>query len=120
MAGMVAPASALALEAPGWRSPPMRVANSFRRRWKGLRPRSQGIGLILRGRLVHGLGMREPLAVLALDADGRVVGRATLRPRHFLRLPGAVWIVELPLHWPLPVVGTRTKLRPMLEGWPAA
>ena len=66
------------------------------------------------------MGMREPLAVLALDADGLVVGRATLRPRHFLRLPGAVWIVELPPHWPLPAVGTRTRLRPMLEGWPAA
>lgn len=120
MAGMVAPVSPLALEAPSWRSPPMRIADTLWCRWKGLRPESNGMGLILRGRSVHGWGMREPLGVLALDANGVVVGRATLRPRRFLRLPGGVWMVELPSCWPLPVVGTEITLRPKLGAWPAA
>ena len=114
MAGMVAPASSLALEAPGWRSPPMRIADTLWCRWKGLRPESNGMGLILRGRSVHGWGMREPLGVLALDANGVVVGCGTLRPRRFLRLPGGVWMVELPSGWPLPVAGTEVTLRPKL------
>ncbi len=94
------------LVAVGWRSGPLEVASGFGRRWRGLRPRCRGTGLLLGGGAVHGRGMAEPLMVVGFDADGRVVGVRRLDPGRFLRLPGAVMVAELATWRPPPPRGT--------------
>ena len=93
------------LTAAGWSSGPVRVATSFRQQWRGLRPRPQGVGLLVGGDRVHGRGMAEPLEVAGLSARGQVLQTARLRPGRFLRIRDAVMILELPLDRSLPPVG---------------
>ena len=82
--------------ADDWSSPPVLVAHTFGQRWKGLKPRSLGIGMLIRGGSVHGFGMKEPLLVVGLDPERRVVGWETLLPGRFIRIGTAVEILELP------------------------
>jgi hypothetical protein len=56
---------------------------------------------------VHGIGMREPVAAVAISADGRVEATGMLRPGRALRFPGAAWILELPAGDRLPDPGIR-------------
>ncbi len=95
----------------GWRSGPLLVARTRRERWRGLRPRARGRGLLLAGRSVHGWGMREGLRVVSLDAAGRVRRVALLRPRAVFVDRGARWIIELPAARPAPPVGLRLAAR---------
>ena len=53
-----------------WCFAPVRVAVTFFERMRGLRPRSEGRGLLLRTRSVHGLGMTEALQLVFLDPGG--------------------------------------------------
>ena len=85
-----------------WTSPPVLFADTFYQRWKGLRPRPAGQGLLMRGRSVHGFGMKEPLFIVGLDAGGRVVGVRVLFPRRFASIPGARHILELPIDAEVP------------------
>jgi uncharacterized membrane protein (UPF0127 family) len=59
---------------------------------------SAGVGLLIpRCRSVHTFGMRFPLDVIFLDAEGRVTDlRRAVPPRRFIRSPGAVAVFELP------------------------
>jgi uncharacterized membrane protein (UPF0127 family) len=81
----------------GWSSGTVVVARTFLQRWRGLRPRTEGSGMVFRTRSVHGFGMKEPLLVIGLDAQGRVTQTRILRPRSGLFLTGARHILELPL-----------------------
>lgn len=80
-----------------WSSPPVLVARTFRQRKKGLKPTAGGMGMLIRGRSVHGLGMREPLLAIGLDRERRVVGVRILRPRHLVFIRTARHIMELPI-----------------------
>lgn len=79
-----------------WTSPRIFVADTFLRRWLGLRPRPGGMGILIAGRSVHGLGMKEPLVVVGLDARGCVIGTGNLLPRRIMWFKGAAQILELP------------------------
>lgn len=52
--------------------------------------------MLIDGRSVHGFGMTEPLLVVGLDGQRRVVGFRTLGPRRIIRFVRAVQILELP------------------------
>ncbi len=101
----------LVAEEDGWTSPPTLLARTRRERLEGLRPAGSH-GLIIETRSVHGFGMHHDLTVLGLDAAGVVVEVRTLRRRHIVTMPDAMWIVELPSGSTAPVVGARlTALR---------
>ena len=52
--------------------------------------------MLIPGPSVHGIGMKEPLLVVGLDAGERVVGLGTLLPGRVVWIRGAKQIVELP------------------------
>jgi hypothetical protein len=89
-------------------------ATTFEERWRGLRPRSRGIGLWLEGKSVHSIGMEEDLLVVGLDRRLQVVGSTHLRPGRFLWVRGAHSTVELPIGQDLPEVGALLTWSP----WP--
>lgn len=95
----------------GWRSGPLLVARTRRERWRGLRPRPRGRGLLLAGRSVHGFGMEESLQVISLDAAGWVRRVTEMRPRGIFVDRRARWILELPLESGAPAEGTALKVR---------
>ena len=99
------------IAAPGWGPWPVLVARTRVERWRGLRPRAPGWGLVLAGRSVHGAGMREPLRVVSLDAAGRVRRAAVLLPGGLFWDAGARWIVELPMSRPVPPAGMALQVR---------
>ena len=99
------------LTGPGRASGRVRVARTPGERWRGLRPRPQGWGLLLAGCSVHGRGMRVPLRVASLDAAGRVRRVAWLRPGGLFFDPGAWWVLELPAGRPGPPVGMALRVR---------
>jgi len=80
---------------------PIPVAKDFRTRLLGLSWRSReraGPGLLIpRCSSVHTFGMRFPLDVYFLDADGRVISaRRRVPPRRVLWQRGAAAILEIP------------------------
>jgi len=83
----------------------LEVASGFVRRWRGLRPRFRGRGLLLPGSAVHGRGMTEELLAVGVDVEGRVVAVAYLRPGRFLWFAGAVMVAELAAGRPPPPLG---------------
>ena len=92
-----------AFHGAGWQSGPVLIATSFRQRWKGLKPRANGNGMLIPGRSVHSWGMKDPLLIIGLDAQRCVVGFRALLPRRFACMPGASHILELPAeHMPPP------------------
>jgi hypothetical protein len=95
----------------GWRSGPLLLARTYRERWRGLRPRPRGRGLLLAARSVHGRGMRERLLVVSLDAAGVVRRTELLRPQGVFVDRGAKWIVEMPAAVPAPAVGAVLRVR---------
>jgi len=109
---------ALAEPAGGWRRPVL-VATSTAQRRRGLRPRAEGRAMLFVGRSVHGVGMREDLAVVFLDRSGTVLDHTTLRPGRVVSRRRARFVVELPAGSPAPAVGSRLVLwgRPKLAAW---
>jgi len=81
---------------PGWSSGPIAVARSFSQRWRGLRPRPDAFGLLLKSRSVHSFGMKATLLVIALDAAGVVLATKALPPGRMLTMFDARHILELP------------------------
>jgi uncharacterized membrane protein (UPF0127 family) len=63
-----------------------------------LRGGRAGAGLLIpRCRSVHTFGMRFPIDVLFLDADGRVIALSRgVPPCRVIRCPGAMAVLELP------------------------
>ena len=84
-------------ESDGWSSPTVGVARTFRERLAGLRPRSSGHGILMPGRSVHGFGMKEPLLIVGLDGEARVIKVRILRPGRLAAIRNARHILELPI-----------------------
>jgi hypothetical protein len=81
------------------------MARSFADRFLGVRRAPAGSVVVIRARSVHGFGLRQPLEVVGLDAEMRVVATSTLRPNRVIVLPSARMIVELPPGQPVPERG---------------
>jgi uncharacterized membrane protein (UPF0127 family) len=80
---------------------PIPVAKDFRTRLLGLAWRDRGCAgpglLIPRCSSVHTFGMRFPLDVYFLDAEGRVISvRRRVPPRRVIWQRGAAAILEIP------------------------
>ncbi|HEY7705482.1 MAG TPA: hypothetical protein VID03_11730 [Acidimicrobiia bacterium] len=86
----------LILCAADWSSGPVQVALRFPQRWRGLRPRPAGFGLLLRTRSVHAIGMKEGLWLAGISEEGVVVAVRHLRPNAIARFSAARWVLELP------------------------
>jgi hypothetical protein len=52
--------------------------------------------MLIPGATVHGIGMKEPLLVVGLDAGERVVGLGTLLPGRVVWIRKAKQMLELP------------------------
>ena len=89
-----------------WSHCPVDVALSFHSRFRGLRPASDGRGLLLRGSSVTGRGMRDGLGLAFLSADGQVIHTATLDPGRTASFRGSYWVLELPQSELSPPVGS--------------
>ncbi len=100
------------LRGPGWVSPPVLVAHRRRARRRGVSPRTNGRGCLIRSPAVHTMGMRECLWVIPLDDAGRVLGRKLLGTRQFYHAKGAAWVLELPATWSPPAAGVLLELVP--------
>ncbi len=85
------------LKAGGWELGPVSRARSFTQRWRGLRSRNAGGGLLLRTRSVHGFGMRDPFLAVGLSDDLRVVAARVVSPGGVAYFSGCRWVLELPL-----------------------
>lgn len=70
-----------------------------------------GSALVMRTRSVHTFGQREPIEVVGLDSEMRVVATKTLFPNRIAMIPSARLIVELPGGRPVPAAGDRMELR---------
>ena len=106
------------ITSPSWCSGPLRSLRDHRERRCGLRPAPGPYGALLRCRSIHTFGMGVPIAVIALDAAGAVIGARVVRPRRIALFPRAAWVVEAPVR-SLPAVGESTVATPILAGWPA-
>lgn len=106
------------LRTPSWRSGPLVVARTRRARRVGLKPAPGPLGLLIRCRSVHTVGMKAPLAIVALDGAGVVVWAGVVRPGRVVCPRRAVWFVET-LPGTLPRIGESAELEPMLAPWPA-
>ena len=73
------------------------VADTFRRRLRGLMLRRPGAPLLLtRTSSVHTAFVRFPLEVTFLDARGRVLREVRLRPWRVAWCRGARYVLEVP------------------------
>ena len=93
------------VEVPGFG--PVREAEGFWARWRGLRGSSRDSAILLRGSSVHGFGMDRPLTAVALDRHLTVIRCTHLEPNRVVWVRGARWIIELPEAVTPPAVGTR-------------
>ena len=85
----------LELRAESWMSGPVRLADSFGQRWKGLRPYPAS-GLLMSGSSVHGRGLKVPVTAAGLSESGLVIGVETLSPGGRSTFGGTSWMLELP------------------------
>lgn len=97
-----------------WDSGPVFVAGTFWERWRGIRGRTGGV--LLPSAAVHGMGLTEDLTVVGLDRNDVVTDVRTLAPRQFLKVAGAVAVLELPGTGRMPTIGTCLERRPIETG----
>ena len=106
------------LVAPGWLSPPLRLACTRSERWRGLAPCPGPFGILMRTRSIHGFGLRSSIEFVAFDATGVVTRSGRLRPGRVAYCRGASWIAELPAGSPRPRAES-VALVDRLVAWPA-
>jgi len=102
------------LAAAGWRSGPLALAETRVERLLGIRGLDPGVGLLLRTRSVHSIGLALPLLIMAVDLSGRVVCGKMLAPHRVVFVAEAAWIAELPSDAFCPEVGTRLVVERLL------
>lgn len=86
------------------------LAHSFTDRLRGNRTLPPGSAVVLRTRSVHSFGQKDPIQIVGLDSNMRVVAIRTLMPNRISLLPSARMIVELPDGFPLPSVEDRMEM----------
>ena len=102
----------------GWQSPPLILLRSHPDRWRGLAPCPGPFGVLMRGRSVHGFGLRSPVGFAALDAAGFVSRVGVLYPRRVVICRKATWLAEFPCDLGRPRPGSEALLD-RLGPWPA-
>ncbi len=95
---------------PGWVMADVLVAQTHRERRQGVRLGHDRV--LIRTSSVHGCGLVQPLGLIGLDASGRVSAVERLDPGTFIRIPGAAWILELPIDKPAPNLGSQLAIYP--------
>ena len=100
----------VSLSTDHWRRDGVAPAEKGPLRRRGLIPAPWHRALLFRARCIHTFGMIEPLSVVGLDAEGRVVHLASVRPRSVKILPRAVWVLEMASDEPWPAFGSRVSL----------
>lgn len=78
-----------------WSSGPVGIARTFRERWKGLRPRPLGHGLMIQTSSIHTFGMRSPLCLVGLAAGQRILWSRLVVPRRVVGDRRVHWMLEL-------------------------
>lgn len=96
----------LDLSAGSWSAPAVPLAIGFGRRWRGLRAATGGNALLLRGRSVHTVGMKEALWLVGVTGAGRVIQVRYVVPGRAVILAGADFVLELPPTRPPPPLGS--------------
>lgn len=99
----------LHLVAGEWESPPLIVACRPSLRRRGLRPRAAGRALLMAGSSAHSFGMAEPLRVVGIGAEGRILSSVWLAPSRVVWIRGSRWILELPATHPPPPHGASVR-----------
>ena len=94
------------LSSEDW-STPADFAVGFTDRLLGNLRSGAGTSVVLRAKTVHSFGQRQPIEIVGLDRNMRVVAARTLPPNRIVVLPAAKLIVELPAGSPLPGVAAR-------------
>jgi hypothetical protein len=61
--------------------------------------------MLFRGSSVHGIGMKEPLWAVGLDAARRVLAVRRLAPYRAVWIRGVDYIIELPIEDEPPAIG---------------
>lgn len=92
--------------AEGWSSGPVVEAISFWSRWRGVRGAPLGVGVLISGRSVHGVGLKQSLLVIALDRQDRVLLVGPLNPGRLVSCRGAAWMLELAISSATLPIGT--------------
>jgi len=88
----------------GWSAEALR-ASTFYERWRGLRDEPTR-SLLIETSSVHTFGMPDPISVVMIDSDLRVVRAQSLPPNRVVYERRARFILELPEASPLPALGT--------------
>lgn len=86
------------------------LARSFTDRLRGNRALPPDSAVVLRTRTVHSFGQREPIEIVGIDAQMRVVTTRTLLPNRITLLSSARMILELPCGSPVPAVADRIEM----------
>ena len=86
------------------------LARTFVDRLLGNLRTPDGAGLVLRARSVHSFGQSEPIEVVGLDAEMRVVATRTLLPNRISVIRSARLILELPAGSPVPILADRVEM----------
>lgn len=92
----------------GWTVHGVALLTNFLQRLQGVRAGADRI--LMRASHVHGRGLGLPMQVVGLDTTGCVIGTERLPPGRFLRIPGAMWVLEIADSDPQPAPGARLDL----------
>jgi hypothetical protein len=90
----------------GVRTRPVLVADRFVDRLRGLVGRPGDAAMAIPGWSVHGWGLHRAVWAVGIDAEGTVLSVSRLRPFGLRVVPGAVWMLELPVVDRPPVAGS--------------
>ena len=96
------------LSSPAWHLGPIRFAETFFTRLRGIR--SEEAALLLATRSVHAFWPARRLLVVGIDPTGLVVGLTPLRRARVVAFPTAVLVLELDSSLIPPVVGDRVAI----------
>jgi uncharacterized membrane protein (UPF0127 family) len=99
----------VALSAPNWATTGY-LARTFTDRLLGVWRAPAGSAVVLPVTSVHSFGRRQPLDLVGVDAEMRVMVTMTLRPNRVKVIPSARMIVELPSGASLPALGDQIEI----------
>lgn len=89
----------------GWAATDVLLAESCKDRRRGVLTSVPRV--LLQTCCVHSVGVAQSLRVVGIDRHGTVQEQQILDPRRLLRIPGVVWVLELPIDDPHPEIGER-------------